>query len=77
MEARIAYYHWMDFYTKIWHSSKCEVLEEGNRTYRIKLLECARGGARPGTSLTVQKKSVTMNKANAENDSWKIYSYFE
>ena len=53
-----AYYNWMDYFTEIWHSSKCEVLERGEKTTKIKLLECARGGALPGTILRVRNKSV-------------------
>ena len=48
----------MDYFTEIWHSSKCEVLERGEKTTKIKLLECARGGALPGTILRVRNKSV-------------------
>lgn len=75
---RTAYYHWMDFYTKVWYSTRCEVLEEGAKTAVIRLLECSRGGALPGTELRLRVKSITPPPASDDSTcKWKRHCYFD
>ena len=70
------YYNWLDYFTGIWHSAKCEIVRRGRKTVTIRLLECARGGALPGTILRVMKKSV-VEKAETQDEKWKCYNYFD
>jgi hypothetical protein len=70
------YYHWLDYFTKTMHSTKCEVLERGEKTTRIRLLECSKNGALPGTEMRVSNKSVTIPFDNS-GDSWKGCCYFD
>ena len=67
----------MDWFTKIWHSTKCEILQEGDKTCTIKLLECSKGWALPGTTMRVNRKSVMKPQQPTVNTSWQAYSYFD
>lgn len=71
-----AYYHWLDFFSNTMHSTKCEVLERGAKTTKIRLLECSKNGALPGTIMRVRNKSVKI-MGECGDERWKQYNYFD
>lgn len=78
MEKKRYLYRWREAYGTRWFTTPCEVIEELNKTLRIRLIGIGKNGMRPGTELKVHKKSVLnwIEDHKPVDDSWKDYTYF-
>lgn len=52
------FYRWMDFFTKSYFETECEVLSDNGKTARIRLKGFGRNNAPPGTELRCLLKSL-------------------
>ena len=73
------YYRWYNPFNNTWYETKCEVLEMGEKTAKIKLKGWVRNDKRPDTIMRVHIKSLTrLPKETEQPDlSWQKWSYFD
>lgn len=65
----------MDYYSGIWRKSRVEVLEQNDRTAKIRLLEFGPRGKEPGAVMRVQLKSLeSFQQVRLTDTSWHRYT---
>jgi len=74
-------YRWLDYFTKQYRLTRCEVVESNGKTALIRLLGFGRNGTPPGTTLRVRIRSLVGYSPDVppppppDND-WRKYNYF-
>lgn len=68
-------YHYWDYFTATRRQCRCRIIEYGQRTLLIKLLDFGPKGKPPGTVMRVHKKSVDWKKViDCTELSWHQYT---
>lgn len=75
----MTYYRWLDYFSKQYRLTECEVVSDNGRTAVIRLLGYGKDGRPPGSVLRVRLASVVGYRpaASQATAGWHGHCYFD